>query len=254
MDHWFYCLRSSWHSVKHSKETWQEVPVSMDTDWRWLRDWRGWELLKRSWVGRGPGSSAPLIDVLLHVGGNVLDGQHGLLARRFDLRLGQQEAITTSVTQLKGVGIPHSQVVGPVIRTTSSRVWGQIKERELFRVGVVFSWQLCSFFFLSQIHKSLHAKTKGAKLNCRTAWTHRLLLRQVHLCIEYRTGYAEQRLHPGQPSAGMQNRKIELRWRGLLSNSKSNALLGKLIVKTRLSGTESQTNSTSSTQYHQSQF
>lgn len=49
------------------------------------------------------------------MGGNILDGQHGLLARRFDLRLGQQEAITTGVTQLKGVGILHAQVVGPVI-------------------------------------------------------------------------------------------------------------------------------------------
>lgn len=135
MDHWFYCLRSSWHSVKHSEETWQEVPVSMDTGWRWLRDWRGRELVKRSWVSRGPGSSAPLIEVLLHVGSNVLDGQHGLLARGFDLRLGQQEAITTSVTQFKGVGILHSQVIGPVIRTTSSWVWGHTKER-----GVILGW------------------------------------------------------------------------------------------------------------------
>lgn len=146
MDHWFYYLRSSWHSVKHSEETWREVPVSMDTGWRWLRDWRGWEMVKRNWVGRGPGSSAPLIEVLLHVGGNVLDGQHGLLARRLDLRLGQQEAITTSVAQLEGEGILHSQVVGPVIRTTSSWVWGQTKERDLCRVGGVFSRQLCSYF------------------------------------------------------------------------------------------------------------
>lgn len=26
MDHWFYCLHSSWHSVKHSEETWRVVP------------------------------------------------------------------------------------------------------------------------------------------------------------------------------------------------------------------------------------
>lgn len=73
-----------------------------------------------SWQGSWQFRS--LIEVLLHVGGNVLDGQHGLLACGLDLRLGQQEAITTSVTQLEGVGILHTQVVGPVIRATSSRV------------------------------------------------------------------------------------------------------------------------------------
>lgn len=67
------------------------------------------------------------------MGGNVLDGQHGLLACRLDLRLGQQEAVTTSVTQLEGVGIFHSQVISPVVRASSSGVWGQ-KTR-----GVLFS-------------------------------------------------------------------------------------------------------------------
>lgn len=52
MDHWFYCLQSSWHSVKHSKETWRVVPVSMDTGWRLVG------LVERSRVGRGPSSSA----------------------------------------------------------------------------------------------------------------------------------------------------------------------------------------------------
>lgn len=65
------------------------------------------------------------------MGGNVLDSQHGLLACGLDLRLGQQEAVTASVTQLKGVGILHSQVIGPVVRATGSRVYGHI--RELFR-------------------------------------------------------------------------------------------------------------------------
>lgn len=73
-----------------------------------------------SWQGSWQFRS--LIEVLLHVGGNVLDGQHGLLTCGLDLRLRQQEAVTTSVTQLKGVGIFHSQVVGPVVRATSSRV------------------------------------------------------------------------------------------------------------------------------------
>lgn len=73
-----------------------------------------------SWQGSWQFRS--LIEVLLHVGGNVLDGQHGLLACGLDLRLGQQEAITTSVTQLEGVGILHSQVVGPVVGASSSGV------------------------------------------------------------------------------------------------------------------------------------
>lgn len=59
------------------------------------------------------------------MGSNVLDGQHGLLACGIDLRFGQQESITTSVTQLEGVGIFHSQVIGPVVRASSCRVWGQ---------------------------------------------------------------------------------------------------------------------------------
>ena len=63
-----------------------------------------------------------LIEVLLHIGGDVLDGQHGLLACGLDLRRGQQEAITTSVPQLEGVGIFHSQVVGPVIRASCGGV------------------------------------------------------------------------------------------------------------------------------------
>lgn len=63
-----------------------------------------------------------LIEVLLHVGGDVLDGQHGLLACGLDLRRGQQEAVTTSVTQLEGVGIFHSQVVGPIVRASSSGI------------------------------------------------------------------------------------------------------------------------------------
>lgn len=73
-----------------------------------------------SWQGSWQFRS--LIEVLLHVGGNVLDGQHGLLACGLDLRLGQQEAITTSVTQLEGVGILHSQVVGPVVGASSSGI------------------------------------------------------------------------------------------------------------------------------------
>lgn len=76
---------------------------------------QGWGLLL---VGRGPA----LIEVLLHVGGDVLDGQHGLLACGLDLRLGQQEAVTTGVAQLEGVGILHSQVVGPVVRAAGSGV------------------------------------------------------------------------------------------------------------------------------------
>lgn len=92
-------------------------PVSMDTGRRWLRGWRGWGL---SW--QGSWQFRILIEVLLHVGRNVLDGQHGLLACGLDLRLGQQEAILTLVTQLEGVGIFHSQVVGPVIRASSSGV------------------------------------------------------------------------------------------------------------------------------------
>lgn len=63
------------------------------------------------------------------MGGNVLDSQHGLLACGLDLRLGQQEAVTASVTQLKGVGILHSQVIGPVVRATGSGVYGRIRER-----------------------------------------------------------------------------------------------------------------------------
>lgn len=128
----------------------------MDTSWRWLRDWRGWELVKRSCVGRGPGSSAPLIEVLLHVGGDVLDGQHGLLACGFDLRLGQQEAITTSVTQLKGVGVLHSQVVGPVVRTTGSWVCGRTKE-----TGVTQSWR--SLFVEGVLHAAAADKETHAR-------------------------------------------------------------------------------------------
>lgn len=63
-----------------------------------------------------------LIEVLLHVGGNVLDGQHGLLACGLDQKLGQQEAMTAGVTQLKGERILHSQVIGPVVRASRSRV------------------------------------------------------------------------------------------------------------------------------------
>lgn len=85
-----------------------------------------------SWQGSWQFRS--LIEVLLHVGGNVLDGQHGLFACGFDLRCRQQEAITTSVTQLKGVGILHSQVIGPVIRASSSGVYEQIRRGVLFRV------------------------------------------------------------------------------------------------------------------------
>lgn len=79
--------------------------------------WKGWG----GWC-RGRGLGCFLIEVLLHVGGDVLDGKHGLLACGFDLGLGQQEAVTTSVTQLEGVGIFHPQVVGPVIRASCSRV------------------------------------------------------------------------------------------------------------------------------------
>lgn len=75
---------------------------------------------EHSWQGSWQFLS--LVEVLLHVGGDVLDGQHGLLACGLDLRLGQQEAITTSVTQLEGVRVLHSQVVGPVVRATGSRV------------------------------------------------------------------------------------------------------------------------------------
>lgn len=70
-----------------------------------------------------------LIEVLLHMGSNVLDGQHGLLACGLDLRLWQQEAVITSVTQLKGIGIFHPQVIGPVIRASRSKVWEQKKRR-----------------------------------------------------------------------------------------------------------------------------
>lgn len=73
-----------------------------------------------SW--QGSWQSHSLIEVLLHVGGDVLDGQHGLLACGLDLRLGQQEAVTASVAQLEGEGILHSQVVGPVIRASSCGV------------------------------------------------------------------------------------------------------------------------------------
>lgn len=73
-----------------------------------------------SWQGSWQFHS--LIEVLLHIGSDVLDGQHGLLTCGLDLRLGQQEAVTTSVTQLKGVGILHSQVIGPVVRASGSRV------------------------------------------------------------------------------------------------------------------------------------
>lgn len=68
---------------------------------------------ERSWQGSWQFDS--LIEVLLHVGGDVLDGQHGLLTCGLDLRLGQQEAITTGVTQLEGVRIFHSQVISPVV-------------------------------------------------------------------------------------------------------------------------------------------
>lgn len=63
-----------------------------------------------------------LIEVILHIGSDVLDGQHGLLACGLYLRLGQQEAVTASVPQLEGVGIFHSQVVGPVIRASCGGV------------------------------------------------------------------------------------------------------------------------------------
>ena len=135
MDHWFYCLHSSWHSVKHSEETWRVVPrihgYGLEMAERLEGLGAGTEEL--SWQGSWQFRS--LIEVLLHVGGNVLDGQHGLLACGLDLRLGQQEAVTTSVTQLKGVGILHTQVVGPVVRATSSRVWGKIRRGGLFRYG-----------------------------------------------------------------------------------------------------------------------
>lgn len=71
--------------------------------------------MQRGLRWQGSRQSHSLIEVLLHVGGDVLDGQHGLLACGLDLRLGQQEAVAAGVTQLEGVGILHSQVVGPVV-------------------------------------------------------------------------------------------------------------------------------------------
>lgn len=56
------------------------------------------------------------------MGGDVLDGQHGLLARGLDLRRGQQEAVVAGVAQLEGVGVLHSQVVGPVVGAAGSGV------------------------------------------------------------------------------------------------------------------------------------
>lgn len=106
----------------------------------WIPAGNGWEVGKAgagteepSWQGSWQFHS--LIEVLLHIGRDVLDGQHGLLTCGLDLRLRQQEAITTSVAQLEGVGIFHSQVVGPVVRASSSGVWGQINWGGLFRVG-----------------------------------------------------------------------------------------------------------------------
>lgn len=58
------------------------------------------------------------------MGGDVLDGQHGLLARGLDLRRGQQEAVVAGVAQLEGVGVLHSQVVGPVVGAAGSGVCG----------------------------------------------------------------------------------------------------------------------------------
>lgn len=63
-----------------------------------------------------------LVEVLLHVGSDVLHSQHGLLTSGLDLGLREQETIATSVTELKGVGILNTQVIGPVIRASSSRV------------------------------------------------------------------------------------------------------------------------------------
>lgn len=98
-----------------------------------------------SWQGSWQCRS--LIEVILHVGGDVLDGQHGLFACGLDLRLGQQEAITTSVTQLKGVGIFHSLVVGPVVRASSSRVWGQKMREGLFlERGTLMTWDSLDMF------------------------------------------------------------------------------------------------------------
>lgn len=63
-----------------------------------------------------------LLQGLLHVGSDVLHGQHGLLTGGLDLGLGEQETIATSVTQLEDVGVFHTQVIGPVNRASRSRV------------------------------------------------------------------------------------------------------------------------------------
>lgn len=85
---------------------------------------RGWGKLENQLAGVLDFSVPTLflIEVLLHVGSNVLDGQHGLFARGLDLRLGQQEAVTTGVTQLKGEGVFYTQVVGPVVGASGSGV------------------------------------------------------------------------------------------------------------------------------------
>lgn len=62
------------------------------------------------------------VQVVEHMASDVFDSQHGLLTSGLDLRLRQQETITTFVTQLEGEGVLHAQVISPVVRATSSRV------------------------------------------------------------------------------------------------------------------------------------
>lgn len=64
----------------------------------------------------------PLVGVVLGVLHDGHQSQPSLLGSRKDLISWQDETIATSVSQLKGVGVLDSLVVGPINGTTTSLI------------------------------------------------------------------------------------------------------------------------------------
>ena len=60
--------------------------------------------------------------MLQDVAGNVLEGQHHLLAGWPDLGFRKDKAIFAFVPEFKGEGIFDSLVISPVVRASSSRI------------------------------------------------------------------------------------------------------------------------------------
>lgn len=58
---------------------------------------------------------ARLVRMLQDVAGDVLDGQHRLLAGGPDLGLGKEKAVSALIPEFKGEGVSDSLVVSPVV-------------------------------------------------------------------------------------------------------------------------------------------